>query len=633
MQVRIVWLAIKRVGTCYYDPVDFGRVVQQLPPDSSKRHLKDAQELSKHVRCIVNVLSGRDTMTAPREVLLVGEGNFSFSAALCQAAGGSAKVTATCFQAEDVARLQDGAAENIRRLSESGADMYYEVDGTALECTSLKQRSFDCIIFNFPHCGRKSGVKKNRSLLAKFFLSSIQVLKNGGEIHVALCNGQGGTPADKPTREWHNSWQAVAMAAEAGLILSQICPFDHEKYQSYKCTGYRSQDKGFHVEGALNHIFTHSLPYAAIPSINLEAVVGKEIILFEFPKELTEFANRNFLDPKSHHPVQMVQEQLLKELESLWPVQVVDVDFPFLFRDSPERLQACGPDITTSDIYWIRPVEVHNLGEEDCRPDGSQDSPTGNYGLWPSLLLHVQEVVQRSDFCPGVLFRLSGPVYRRVPVSRNTSPAFHQLLLVGALPSEPEPVGQLRNCLEMLLAPYGIALEEEDRSRVHELWLKVKGSFKVGRLEVLSAPDDVQQLCVVTLNLDLLAAQIFGVTDWRLLWSPDFRFLSHFLPSSPGPFRPFSLYPPTYVHDVSFWVEPDSFDELAFHSLVRRVSAGAVREATLVDRFRHPHMGHASMCYRLTYQSADRALSYSQALAMQLELRRLLPLELQVTMR
>lgn len=46
------------------------------------------------------------------------------------------------------------------------------------------------------------------------------------------------------------------------------------------------------MEGALNHIFTHSLPYAAIPSINLEAVVGKEIIVFEFPKELTGFANR-----------------------------------------------------------------------------------------------------------------------------------------------------------------------------------------------------------------------------------------------------------------------------------------------------------------------------------------------------
>lgn len=69
--------------------------------------------------------------------------------------------------------------------------------------------------------------------------SCVQVLKDGGEVHMALCNGQGGTPADSPMREWHNSWQVVAMAAEAGLILSEVHPFDPMKYQGYKCTGYR----------------------------------------------------------------------------------------------------------------------------------------------------------------------------------------------------------------------------------------------------------------------------------------------------------------------------------------------------------------------------------------------------------
>lgn len=69
--------------------------------------------------------------------------------------------------------------------------------------------------------------------------SCVQVLAEDGEVHVALCNGQGGTPADHPKREWHNSWQVAAMAAEAHLILSDVRPFECEKYQSYKCTGYR----------------------------------------------------------------------------------------------------------------------------------------------------------------------------------------------------------------------------------------------------------------------------------------------------------------------------------------------------------------------------------------------------------
>lgn len=81
-------------------------------------------------------------------------------------------------------------------------------------------------------------------LTGLFFLpgfpsSCTEVLAEQGEVHVALCNGQGGTPADQPRREWHNSWQIVAVAAGAGFILSDVHPFKAETIHGYKCTGYR----------------------------------------------------------------------------------------------------------------------------------------------------------------------------------------------------------------------------------------------------------------------------------------------------------------------------------------------------------------------------------------------------------
>ncbi|XP_076867166.1 ferredoxin-fold anticodon-binding domain-containing protein 1 isoform X2 [Brachyhypopomus gauderio] len=527
--------------------------------------------------------------------------------------------------------------------SATGATVLFEVDCTRLkEHEDIQKRLYDCVIFNFPHCGRKSGVKKNRALLAKFFLSSSEVLHVNGEVHVTLCNGQGGTPRDNPMREWHNSWQVVAMAAEAGLILSNVRPFDADKYRGYRCTGYRSQDKGFHVEGALNHVFTRSLPYVTPEKLRMEAVSGKQTVKYELPEELNEYVNREFLGQQSHHPVKLVLELLLREVKSSWPVCPVSGSFPELVRCEQEQLGGCDSSLTPSDVYWIRQTETHPLerrtgGERDC---GSAEGTAGCgcYCLRPSLLLHVQDVVQSKGFSPGTLHSLSGLVFRRVPVSRCCSPVFHQLLLVGALPSEETPLRCLRDCLEGVLAPYDASFKEERLGEEWRVTISSQDQRDVGRITSVSMagsePRGSLQLCVVLLDLDRLASLTFAIPDWRLLWSADPRFLAHFEQQpTPGPFRPFSLHPPSYTHDVSFWVEPDAFDDLSFHAAVRVATGGAVRDVQLVERFRHPHMGHASMCYRLTYQSPDRALSRSRVLELQDQLRRLLPLRLQVTLR
>lgn len=60
-------------------------------------------------------------MSLPGSILLVGEGNFSFSASLSQQHNGrETNVTATCLQSEEEALRQEGAAENIHIIHNSG---------------------------------------------------------------------------------------------------------------------------------------------------------------------------------------------------------------------------------------------------------------------------------------------------------------------------------------------------------------------------------------------------------------------------------------------------------------------------------------------------------------------------------
>ena len=94
-------------------------------------------------------------------ILLIGEGNFSFAVALLQhpptplAHLPSANIVATAYDTEEecYSKYPD-AEQNVRVLREKGAQVLFGVDATRLERTSaLKGRAFDRIVWNFPHAG------------------------------------------------------------------------------------------------------------------------------------------------------------------------------------------------------------------------------------------------------------------------------------------------------------------------------------------------------------------------------------------------------------------------------------------------------------------------------------------------
>ncbi|NXR11336.1 FDXA1 protein, partial [Semnornis frantzii] len=613
-------------------------------------------------------------------VLLLGEGNFSFAASLCGAAGTC--LVATCYESEEEACGREGAAENIRRLREGGAEVLFSVDCTKLKDYFLPgKRRFDCIYFNFPHCGRKAGVVKNRELLAHFFHSSAEVLTEEGEVHVALCNGQGGTPADQPRREWHNSWQVVAVAAGAGFILSNVHPFEAETIHGYKCTGYRSQDKSFCVKGALNHVFTRSTPLPCFKPVSCEVELERRKVSFQVPQVLVDKFNRGFLELNSNHPVWTIKEKLTAELSQAFPLQDTDCCLSLLHQGHLNG-------VCHSNVFWITlsPEETPSTEEvpnglanavlsshtEICRDrdrngwgNVQEEYNSHQYCLRPSLLPYAQAVIQRGASLPGTLHVLSGPVFRKCLITPSSMPVFHEVVFACAVGRGTED-----SCIQMLVKniessiralhqavssfKLSISLEEATKFGTAELSDFAALESQLSDIDSLICVEtETSSSCVGTvrtnhdqlesselvavfasLNLDLLAMLVCGIADWRMLWTSDSRFLCQFPRGELRPFKTFSLYPPSYVHDVSFWV-PDGgqFDEVAFHTIARQVSGEMVTSIQLLDSFQQPETGRKSLCYRLTFQSCDKALSCQEVAEMQLLLREEIKQRLAVTLR
>ncbi|NWT74759.1 FDXA1 protein, partial [Prunella himalayana] len=609
-----------------------------------------------------------------RRVLLLGEGNFSFAAALGEAPG--THVVATCYESEEEAAGRGGAARSIRRLRDSGAEVVFSVD-----CTKLKEhflpgkREFDRIYFNFPHCGRKAGVVKNRQLLAGFFHSCAEVLAQDGEVHVALCNGQGGTPADQPRREWHNSWQIVAVAAGAGFILSDVHPFKAETIHGYKCTGYRSQDKSFCVEGALNHIFTRSTAPLCFSPVSCQTQLGSQKVSFQVPQILVDKINRGFLEVNSSHPVRTIKEKLSAGLSQAFPLQNISSCLPLLLQGHPSG-------VCHSNIFWITlspgeapSTEKMSQGLADtalCSHFGQdtdenvQEAIPKQFYLRPSLLPHARAIIKNRTFSPGTLQVLCGAVFRKCRITPHSMPAFHEMLVVLAVSR-----GTENSCVQMLVDNMKTTMNSllQDVSGIKpSISLQEATSFgaelsdfaafewQLGEIQhflsvgtdtdpsgccvgvIRTAPEELKshELVVVSasLNLDLLAMLLCGISDWRMLWTSDSRFLRQFPEGELRLFRSFSLYPPSYVHDVSFWVPGgEEFDEVAFHTLARRVSGEMVVSIQLRDDFQQPGTGRRSLCYRVTFQACDRALGSREAAELQLHFREEIQQQLGVTLR
>lgn len=190
-------------------------------------------------------------------LLVVGDGDLSHSAAIAPLlADLNVKLTATVLEDQDThhATYQQ-SRQHTETIRSHEHTVQFGINATDLINHFPKGKTtFDRIQFNFPHWRGKANHRHNRALLDNFLCSAADYLSEKGEIHVALCEGQGGGTATTK-KEWRESWKAAEYGATHGLLLRSVTPYQ----PVYDLSSHRGMDRAFRV-GKVPKLYVFNKP-------------------------------------------------------------------------------------------------------------------------------------------------------------------------------------------------------------------------------------------------------------------------------------------------------------------------------------------------------------------------------------
>ena len=204
--------------------------------------------------------------TSEDSVLVVGDGNFSFSRSLADQFQGSFNLTATCFDSmETLNEKYPDAATHIEQLKDWDSNVVFGVDATKMSTKVLKNKRFTKIIFNFPHVGlgikdQYINIQKNQQLISQFLeacpekLSSVSLNDpQNGQVFITIKSG---LPYDL--------WDIKKLAKNAGFKCVKSFRFDPTVFSEYRhrrTIGFKecvSVSDNSEIQNSRTYAFIHS---------------------------------------------------------------------------------------------------------------------------------------------------------------------------------------------------------------------------------------------------------------------------------------------------------------------------------------------------------------------------------------
>ncbi|KAF6153862.1 hypothetical protein GIB67_001095 [Kingdonia uniflora] len=166
------------------------------------------------------------------KILLVGEGDFSFSACLAKAFGSAHNMVATSLDSLGfLGRNYKNAMSNIYELTNRGGIVLHNVDATKMANNNLlKDVLFDRVIYNFPHAGfsfrdksREVQISQHQTLVSLYLENAKKMIKKDGEIHIS-----------HKSHGFFLEWNLEALGSLSGLCLIEEVQFNLSDYPGYR---------------------------------------------------------------------------------------------------------------------------------------------------------------------------------------------------------------------------------------------------------------------------------------------------------------------------------------------------------------------------------------------------------------